>query len=322
MDWHKFLRVDFIHVNSSHLFELGFFQHHRSNQNFRLQKLKPALILAEKHGNKVLPTPPGYGFEELPGAESPGRGYYFSHMLNCVYDCRYCFLQGMYRSANYVLFTNFESFALEIKKLASNNNSRSIFYSGYDCDSLALEPVSGFCDFFLPVFAQIPQATLEIRTKSTQIRSFLEREPLLNCVIAMSFSTHAVASEMENKVPSIGKRIDALAKLQQAGWPVALRFEPVIGSADTIESYQRLFDEIFRKIDSGTLHSSSLGEFRLPLQYYKRMLKLYPEEPLLARETVQTDGMVSLAAHEDDLMPHLEELLFQYVSRDGYYRCA
>ena len=79
----------------------------RSNQNFRLQKLKPALILAEKHGNKVLPTPPGYGFEELPGAESPGRGYYFSHMLNCVYDCRYCFLQGMYRSANYVLFTNF-----------------------------------------------------------------------------------------------------------------------------------------------------------------------------------------------------------------------
>ena len=32
------------------------------------------------------------------------KNYYFSHMLNCIYDCKYCFLQGMYNSANYVLF--------------------------------------------------------------------------------------------------------------------------------------------------------------------------------------------------------------------------
>lgn len=31
----------------------------RSNQNFRLQKQSTALILASKHGNLVLPTPPG-----------------------------------------------------------------------------------------------------------------------------------------------------------------------------------------------------------------------------------------------------------------------
>ena len=60
----------------------------RAGQNFRLQKRAPALILAKKHGKTVLPAPEGYGFEQ-------GRGFYFSHMLNCLYDCRYCFLQGM-----------------------------------------------------------------------------------------------------------------------------------------------------------------------------------------------------------------------------------
>ena len=34
------------------------------------------------------------------------ENYYFSHMLNCIYDCKYCFLQGMFNSANFVIFTN------------------------------------------------------------------------------------------------------------------------------------------------------------------------------------------------------------------------
>jgi hypothetical protein len=61
----------------------------RKAQNFRLQKLKPTLILANKFDKLILPTPEGYGI----GAR---HNYYFSHMLNCIYDCRYCFLQGMY----------------------------------------------------------------------------------------------------------------------------------------------------------------------------------------------------------------------------------
>lgn len=298
----------------------------RSNQNFRLQKQKPALILAQKHGNKVLPTPPGYGFEHLlesgqqPDLEQDRQGYYFSHMLNCVYDCRYCFLQGMYRSANYVLYTNFEDFTAEI--IAKADNSGSVFYSGYDCDSLALEPISGFCDYFLPVFARLPKSVLEIRTKSTQVRSFLEREPMPNCVIAMSFSPEAVARAMEHKVPAVQKRIDALGRLQQAGWPVALRFEPVIASEDTLADYKTLFEQIFRTIDPSSLHSSSLGEFRLPVDYYKRMVKLYPHEPLLARETVRSEGTISLATQQSFSLQALEELLFHYINEEGYYRCA
>ena len=76
------------------------------SQNFRVQKNNPALILAHKHGNRVIETPPGYHI----GGEN---NYYFSHMLNCIYDCRYCFLQGMYRSANYVVFINYDDFFLK-----------------------------------------------------------------------------------------------------------------------------------------------------------------------------------------------------------------
>ena len=72
----------------------------KRNQNFRIQKNNPDLILAFKNEGYVLPTPEGFGV-------GSSKNYYFSHMFNCIYDCRYCFLQGMYSSANYVIFVNF-----------------------------------------------------------------------------------------------------------------------------------------------------------------------------------------------------------------------
>ena len=135
----------------------------RRKQNFRLQKIRPALILARKLNRRVLPVPAGYGID---GA----RGYYFSHMLNCLYDCRYCFLQGMFRSAHYVLFVNYEEFIADIERVCGETAEDVWFFSGYDCDSLALDPVTGFVDDFVPTFAKLKNAWLELRTKSTQIR--------------------------------------------------------------------------------------------------------------------------------------------------------
>ena len=116
----------------------------RHKGNFRLQKKQSALILAEKKGKLVYEIPPAYTI----GAK---HNYYFSHLLNCPYDCRYCFLQGMYRSAHYVLFLNYEEFAREIEEKLTDE--KTTFFSGYDGDSLALESYSGFLDYFLPFFA-------------------------------------------------------------------------------------------------------------------------------------------------------------------------
>ena len=68
-------------------------------------------------------------------------------MLNCIYDCEYCFLQGKHMSAHYLLFINYEDFMHEIEqKIKKNKFNDSHFFSGYDCDSLALEGITGFVD--------------------------------------------------------------------------------------------------------------------------------------------------------------------------------
>ena len=286
-------------------------------QNFRLQKQQPALILARKNQHFALAAPQGYGI----GAT---KNYYFSHILNCLYDCRYCFLQGMYQSAHYVLFVNYEDYQQDIRELcAASPNEPLHFFSGYDCDSLALEPVTHFADNFLPFFDTLPNAWLELRTKSTQIRTLLAREPSPRCIVAFSLNPDEVAQKVEAKAPSLEKRLDALCKVQARGWQIGLRFDPLIYQADYQAQYRRLFETVFARVNLSQLHSVSLGVFRLPDNFFKKMLKLYPEEKLFASPLTSQHGMTSYRADlEQEMLHFCTELLLSYIPRKKFFPCT
>ncbi len=272
-------------------------------QNFRLQKRNPALIVAEKRKNLIHQAPPGYAI----GGE---HNYYFSHLLNCPYDCRYCFLQGMFRSANFVWFVNYEAFEREIEEIYRRHRGKPVyFFSGYDNDSLALEPITRFADHFLKLFADLPEnAYLELRSKSTNIRPLLKREPLPNVICAFSFTPEAVWRRWEVGVPSVEKRIGAMERLQERGWSIGLRFDPLIYLPNWRDHYRGLFAQIFSRIDPRKVHSVSIGVFRLPRGYYDRMLKLYPTEPLFY-------GPLAIGAEVVAYRPELEQEMVQFCHR-------
>lgn len=285
-------------------------------QNFRLQKKQPSLILAEKFKNFVLPAPPGYGIGST-------ENYYFSHMLNCLYDCRYCFLQGMYQSAHYVIFVNFEDFQYEIRKIANQDHSAEPhFFSGYDCDSLAMDPITGFADSFLDIFRGLPETRLELRTKSTQIRSLLTRDTLHNCIVAFSFTPDPIANALEHRVPSVERRIDAIRRLCKHGWQVGLRFDPMIYEENYRPHYQQLFKKIFSAVDSQAIHSVSLGSFRLPHSFFRKIKRLYPEERMFAGPLERKGNRIGYkSVLENEMMQFCSETLLNYVPQHKLYPC-
>lgn len=288
----------------------------RKAQNFRLQKKQPALILARKHKGLVLPSPKQYSI----GAE---HNYYFSHMLNCLYDCRYCFLQGMFQSAHYVLFVNYEDFLEEMASILNKHNNETVhFFSGYDCDSLALEPVTEFANDFLPFFEKNTQALLELRTKSTQIRSLLKREPIDNCIIAFSFTPEKIAQALEHKAPDVNKRLQAILDLQNAGWQVGLRFDPLIYTKDYTNEYTELFNNIFTKVDPERTHSISLGGFRLPKEYFRKLEKLYPDDKLLSSPFEEEGNNIGYPESiRNDMLRFCENIITQHVPAEKFFPC-
>lgn len=286
------------------------------NHNFRLQKQQPALIIAKKYGKYVLDAPPGYGIG--------GRhNYYFSHMLNCIYDCRYCFLQGMYRSAHYVLFVNYDDFFESIDHAMAYHPQKDVwFFSGYDCDSLALDPVTGFATQFLQFLKSRPQAFAELRTKSTQIRALLSMNSIPNVVVAFSLSPTETADRFEDKAPSVAKRIQAMRTLADNGWLLGLRFDPLILDNSFEARYKRLFKQVFSALAPSSIHSTTLGPFRMPQKFFRNLTRLYPEEPLFSGPFNNRSGMVSYSDTDEQALIHFcVDELSSYIPKDRLYSC-
>jgi len=288
----------------------------RKAQNFRLQKRRPALILARKNQRFVMPAPNDYAI----GAR---ENYYFSHMLNCPYDCRYCFLQGMYRSAHYLLFVNFEDFGEEIERTTKAASGPIHFFSGYDSDSLAYDGISGFLDYILPVFARLgDRAGLELRTKCARIEPLLKHTAPANCIVAFSFTPEAISKDLEHGVPALQLRLRALSRLAKAGWRIGLRFDPLIHAPDFQDQYRVLFNMIFDHIPADEVHSVSLGGFRLPEGFHGQMARLYPDEALFHRSLVREDGMVSYPrALETDMIDFCQDALTHHMDGDRIFPC-
>lgn len=275
-------------------------------QSFRLQKRRPSLILARKEGKLVLDAPPGFGI----GDE---RNFYFSHMLNCLYDCRYCFLQGMFRSAHYVLFVNFEDFKDAIDAtIEAADGERCAFFSGYDCDSLAMESLSGFAADFVPFFSARPSALLELRTKSVATRALRQQPPAPNIVVAFSLTPAPAAEAAEHGAPAVAARIGAMRELADAGWLLGIRLDPLLWYEGWEQGYAELIELLAASIPARSLHSVSIGPLRFPRMMFHRIAAMYPTEPLLAGP-LQRRG--NLASYGDERESALSDTVLRLLRR-------
>ena len=77
------------------------------------------------------------------GHQLPGF-FYITPMLNCLYNCDYCFLQGMYPSGNIVIFVNQndlqEAITKEVVEMKFQSPPKIISVS-YNTDLLAMEHI-------------------------------------------------------------------------------------------------------------------------------------------------------------------------------------
>jgi spore photoproduct lyase len=171
-------------------------------------------------------------------------------------------------------------------------------------------------------FADIPNATLELRTKSTQVRGLLQADATANTVVAFSLAPHSMAEKVEENAPGLAKRLDALQRCQAHGWSIGLRFDPLLYVSNYQAIYTAFFKQVFAQIDITRLHSVSLGVFRLPAPYFKKMHKLYPEVPLFAGPLQQTKGMMTYASDiEAELLQFCSEQLLRYIPESVFFPC-
>jgi spore photoproduct lyase len=101
-----------------------------------------------------------------------------------------------------------------------------------------------------------------------------------------------------------------------------LRFDPVVYHRDYQAAFVDLLDQLFTQIDGQKLHSVSLGSFRLTRDHFRRVSRLYPEEPLFAQSMHLNNGIISYPLdREREMIQFCEAQLMKHISEQSYQPC-
>lgn len=271
----------------------------RSRQDFILQKKAQSLILAVNNSELLYP---GARF-----CQSFGNShfYYTSNIMNCIYDCEYCYLQGMYPSGNMVLFVNIEDYFKEVsQKLLEHSMYVCI---SYDTDLLAVEGLTHITQKWIDFAAVNPDLTIEIRTKSAYMVEKLNNSSLSNVIFAWTLSPEEVTT-YEHYAPSLDMRIQAIKSALLNNSTVRLCFDPMIHIPDYQRIYSNCYHKVFSQIDGNRIFDVSIGVFRISADYLKSMrrkrhcaITAYPYENIngmCSYETKKSDEMLDFARLE------------------------
>lgn len=270
----------------------------RGSQDFAAQSSAKKLILARQEG-KFLHEGSQYsdGFEHE-------QFFYASTLMGCLYDCDYCYLQGLYPSANTVLFVNLED---AFKELSAYLDKDTLVATSYDTDTLAIESLTTHTAQWLEYAQGHEYLHLEIRTKSANIKPFSKISPNPRVTLAWTLSPQEIIDRYEHVTPSLDKRLRAAHEAIELGWNVRLCIDPVIYTETFETLYGNLIHDIFKTILPTRLHQLTLGSFRMSQNHLRSLKKLRRSDIAFYPYDVRKD----MATYPQDVENHILDFMVE-----------
>lgn len=261
----------------------------RRRQNREMQQRSQKLILARKRGRLIYPGAPvcqSFGEENF---------FYSSLVMNCIYDCEYCYLKGMYPSGNLLLFWNLPELFSELRELLREGTV--YLCVSYDTDLLALEGLFHLLLRFTDFLREEPGLRIEVRTKSGN-RSFfkdfagrLSKEDRERMIFAFTLSPERIIRSFEKRTGSLRARLESAEEAHACGFPIRLCFDPMIYCAGWEQAYLELLYQVFRTFSPEEIRDVSVGSFRISGAYLKELRRALPRS-VIAQFPYENDGGV------------------------------
>ncbi len=201
---------------------------------------------------------------------------------NCNFWCEYCYLYLTFRNMPISThFVNYDKMFRELIKFDRTNipDLLRILNLGELSDPLAVEYVTGFAEELIPFVAKETKKTrLLFLTKSDCIDSLLNLEHGGKIIMSFSINTDMVYSQLEHRTASLESRLIAAKKLQQAGYEVRLRIDPVILYSTWERDYKKLVEMIFAYVNPTRI---TVGEYRPSKGLSAHIRTRFPDSSLL-----------------------------------------
>lgn len=164
----------------------------------------------------------------------------------CQYNCAWCFLQGTLRFiGKNPRIKDWSKIEKHVLTFLNDGSPPEILNSGELADSLLSEgDEKPFTKFIIPLFENQNKHKVLLLTKSNNIKNLLEIGKHDSIVVSFSLNAEAVADRWEH-APKVENRIEAARKLNEAGYIVRVRIDPMVPVFDWEKHYTKLVDSLF-----------------------------------------------------------------------------
>ena len=229
---------------------------------------------------------------------------------NCPFECTYCILQAFLNKPIITVHANLEQILAQVKERVSAEPKRLFrIGTGEHSDSLALDPILGINQYVIPFFAKLPNAILELKTKSDFVDHLLDLPHGGKTVISWSLNPAYLVDKEELKTASLQERLQAMQKVSQAGYKIAIHLDPMIYYPDWKSGYFDLLTMIFDLISPKQIAWLSMGTLRYIPKLKKIVEQRFPQNELFLGEFIKA---------EDGKMRYLKKVrqaMFEYVQQ-------
>lgn len=276
----------------------------RTRQNYIIQKKSQNLILAVEKNNYI------YKGSEMCEDFGEKNFYYSSSILNCIFDCQYCYLKGLYTSSNVVIFVNVDDFINNA--LEKSKDDKVYLCISYDSDLLAFENITGFLHKWIKAAEGNKNLLIEVRTKSSNFDYIKDISIPENIIFAWSILPEEVIKKYEFKTPSLRKRLESINTAIMNNISVRLSIEPIMKVESFREVYSKFIDDIFKVVDKNKVRDINIGTFRIKNDQLKKIRKLNPYSNIFSYKLIQIQDY-STYEDSEEIKKYISSLLRNYV---------
>lgn len=250
---------------------------------------KALVVFARLRGDEIYP---GYSWQELRSSrrELDGRGVLcqtgveIQSAVGCAFDCTYCPY-----TAFLCIRLDVEDFVDRVAAMALARTSQALFKLNNRTDTLALEPEYGLARALVERFADLEGKHLLLYSKGDAVDELVGLEHRNKTIASFTLTPEPIARMLEPGAPSATERIEAMRRMDRAGYPVRARFSPIVPVEGWRSMYGDLVVQLFEAVrpEMVTLWTLSMIELE-ELEAIVPAEKLDEEARAMAEAAVET----------------------------------
>ena len=144
-------------------------------------------------------------------------------MNGCPHRCAYCSLGGVHMA-----MVNLEEYIQHLDQLLNRNPWETVYLFNDASDTLVLEPEINNIARFLDYFKTKEDRYFVVHTKSANVDHLLDHDHQRRAIMLWTIASHTASRLFEPGAPTSEERFEAARKCYQAGYPIRIKFKPII----------------------------------------------------------------------------------------------